>query len=200
MVQGATEGGRHVVPTLFIKSVRYDSTPAKKLRVMTQSTSASTGDTFMDPDTINDAKLVVFESKSRLILKETSSTGQTRFIHFWSHWPCLLRVQQRGRGEDYAATRSGVAMGCEKDLREEKVREVVGVITDADIALDRTETIESGQAGNEDVVKVRIKCQVHKKYAIVRHTLPRFAKLDSSGRVVERVCPSCCRLTPNCEA
>ena len=88
---------------------------------------------------LDDAKLVVISLERRLIVRKMEAQT-TKFWHLWGGWPCLLRCQEKGRGEDYVMSRTEVTMQCESSLPE-GIRTVEGVCTDADLAVERGELI-----------------------------------------------------------
>ena len=169
-----TRGGVVVQHALFVKSIKYDSTPSRKLRVRTSlpvlDADARTAATASLPS----VKVLVFECRWRAILRQ-QLPGASKWLHIHGNWPTKLKVLQQGRGEDLFRALPEVDIGVESEIGAS--RRVVGVTVDDDGANDRCELLEDERLPG--VAKVVLKCTLHKKYAVIKHTMPTAKALDS---------------------
>ena len=81
-------------PVLWMRAIRYDSTPAKKLKVTSSSELAELGLQFREEDVIKDAKVVVYASEWRLVVREIINR-RPRFLFMHGGWPSTATLAYR---------------------------------------------------------------------------------------------------------
>ena len=133
---------------------------------------------FLDDSVVPGAKILVYKSRWRAIMRDCRQAQALRFLHFDGLWPTTLRCSQQGRGEDLAHCRAEVDMPSLMSSPAFSMvpRYVEGVMTDADSAIHRCEAMHSA---DHKVSKVRFLCQAHKKFAITKHTVVISGEIDT---------------------
>ena len=173
----STAGGVYTTLPLSWRTLMYDSTPGRTLRLKMRTDLGNDMGSVVEEETMEHAKIFHLDSSFRLVVRRGSN-----FLNFRCREPSSLAFLQSGRGEDYHAARTRSYVCGFGDLISlagvQKTRFVEATIIDADGANERCELMDEADA--PEIARVTIKCTVHKKIPIVKRTSAAMDNVDSS--------------------